>query len=255
MGAFVYNTVRPVNTPKEGTISGSYVFTQSDAMSNHERLLDMDISLSVSSWDENDGVLFADGNTRSADYIMTHSTDRSSPPTISVLYGDDINNLSLAGSVTGVADGFKGDSFSSQSGKIWVAYRSNSSGTLDTVTELFIGKRIQYGGSNGNSPAISQTFGAEHGIVINESLGGQITGKQRYSSKKTFQLSFPNVDATFKSNMEDMKDACNGSMIPFYWSDVDVGVAAAYVRMTDDSLNFQEVSYQRYATTLTMREV
>lgn len=102
------------------------------------------------------------------------------------------------------------------------------------------------------NPDLGVMTGKEFAVTYNESYGGDEFTVQRHSGKKTFNLNFSFVSSTFKGNLQSFRDAVGGPYNSFTYND---GSTSYTVRMSEGSLQFTEVAYDVFSTTLQMREV
>lgn len=94
---------------------------------------------------------------------------------------------------------------------------------------------------------------AIYGNDVQESYGGKEYSDDRWggSKKNTWSFTLSNISQTFKNNLESFRDTVSGSHKTFTFND---GSTSHTVRMSDDSLSFSEVSYQRYSTSVKLRK-
>jgi len=112
------------------------------------------------------------------------------------------------------------------------------------------------GGSNlvfDVEPDFGTTTNAIYGNDVQESYGGKEYSDDRWagSKKNTWSFSLSNISSTFKDELETFRDTVLGSHKTFTYND---GSTSHTVRMSDDSLSFSEVSYQRYSTSVNLRK-
>jgi hypothetical protein len=102
------------------------------------------------------------------------------------------------------------------------------------------------------NPDFGSTTGKEFANTIKESLGGVEYAFQAHTGKKTWTLTWSNISTTFKTQLENFRNAVSGNYQSFTYND---GSSNYTVRMSADSLQFQESTLNRYQTTINMKEV
>lgn len=101
-------------------------------------------------------------------------------------------------------------------------------------------------------PDFGTTTGKEFANTIQESLGGVEYAFQPHTGKKTWSLTWSNISSTFKTQLENFRNAVGGNYQSFTYND---GSSNYVVRMTPDSLQFQESTFERFQTTISIKEV
>jgi len=102
------------------------------------------------------------------------------------------------------------------------------------------------------NPDFGTTTSKEYKNTINESLGGVEYSFQPHTGKKVWTFTWSNISTTFKTQLENFRNAVGGDYNSFTYND---GSTNYTVRMTSDSLQFQESTYQRFQTNIKLREV
>ena len=102
------------------------------------------------------------------------------------------------------------------------------------------------------NPDFGTTTSKEYKNTINESLGGVEYSFQPHTGKKVWTFTWSNISTTFKTQLENFRNAVGGDYNSFTYND---GSTNYTVRMISDSLQFQESTYQRFQTNIKLREV
>ena len=102
------------------------------------------------------------------------------------------------------------------------------------------------------NPDFGGTIAKEYANTVTESLGGIEYSFQPHTGKKIWTFTWSNISTTFKTQLENFRNAVGGDFNSFTYND---GSSSYTVRMTSDSLAFQESTYQRFQTNLKLREV
>ena len=102
------------------------------------------------------------------------------------------------------------------------------------------------------TPDIGQVTGKQYKNDVKESLGGVEYVSQAHTGKRTWEFSWSNISSTFKGNLEGFRNAVGGSFNSFTYND---GSSSYTVRMSQDSLQFTESLFERFSTSIKLREV
>ena len=243
--ANLYNT-EPVGGEQTG---GTQNFAINSDPTNESRLTDQSISYAAGIPAQFDAVRFDLGSSgNSFDTIALYANGSDS---------DDVNWYGSNNSGTGVFSSFiSGSGFVNDFAAGWNVRTdmSNSTryvymraeGQLNIFTEVIIGTKL-----NLTNVTLSGSEGVNYG---NETLvceGGNEFSHQRHGAKKFWHFSLNHVSETYKTNLEAMRDAVDGSHYKFLYYD---GSNFNYVRMSTDSLRFKEVAVGVYNTRLKLTE-
>ena len=125
-------------------------------------------------------------------------------------------------------------------------YMAAYEGQVNTITELIIGKKLDL-----TNVTLSGLEGADYGNDKVFTRGGLEFSNQRYGKKRFFNFNLSFVSETYKTSLETMRDSVDLSHHKFLYYD---GSEYIYVRMSDDSLRFQEVAFGVYDTTIRISE-
>ena len=102
------------------------------------------------------------------------------------------------------------------------------------------------------TPDIGTVTGKAMANELKESYGGVEYTTQPHTGKKTFGWSWSNISNTFKAQLETFRNNVGGNFNSFTYND---GSASYTVRMSPSSLQFTESHYQRYSTSIQLKEV
>ena len=92
-----------------------------------------------------------------------------------------------------------------------------------------------------------------NGLFTNKLNAHKYKGlKQAHTGKKTWEFSWSNISSTFKGNLETFRNAVGGNFNSFTYND---GSSSYTVRMSQDSLQFTESLFERFSTSIKLREV
>jgi len=120
-------------------------------------------------------------------------------------------------------------------------------GSLDGFTEVMIGKKYEFA----LNYDMGTSFKEGWGVDVIESYGGSEYANKRREPKTVWSATWGNISSTMRTSLEAMRDACGGPLKKFLYYDE---TSYHWVRMTEDSLNFTEVSNGRYSTNITLIE-
>ena len=102
------------------------------------------------------------------------------------------------------------------------------------------------------NPDFGITTSKEYKNTISESLGGVEYSFQAHTGKRMWTWTFSNISLTFKTQLENFRNAVGGDFNSFTYND---GSSNYTVRLSPDSLQFQESTFQRFQTNVKIREV
>ena len=235
-------------TTADGTVS-STTFSASSSITNEERANDMSIGTTFTSFGANDALRFDVGTDNSST-----NCDRAAFYFTSA-HGHDMKVFSAASATAmGTANVNKTDSWvkgwnelsfgSEASGRY--KFIQSTTGTIDDITEVIIGKKLLL-----TNVELSITEGKIHGNKVTTSQGGQTYSKKRHDGKKFWSFDLKFVNSSYKTSLETMRNSLYGSHKKFLYYD---GSSFYYVRMSDDSLKFNEVAYGVYDTQIKLTE-
>ena len=111
---------------------------------------------------------------------------------------------------------------------------------------------------NGNNlvfdvnPDFGIMTGKEFANTMHETYSGTEYVVKAHSGKKTWDWNWSNISSTFKTELENFRNTVSGSFKSFTYND---GSTNYTVRMTDESLQFVESTYNRFSKSISIREV
>jgi len=246
----------PVGGDRTG---GTNDFAASANVTNETRLTDVSIS-TAASMPQYDAVQFDMGGTITAiDAVAVYSNaansndvhffNSSSAASGAFGSGDAnfITGTSYADLTVGwnVKTGLSNTSGGSAATQRYFYLYSNVA-TQSTITEAIIGNKLDL-----TNVTLSGQEGANYGNDLISSYGGNEFSNQRHGSKKFWNFSLEHINSSYKTNLETMRDAVDGAHYKFLYYD---GSSYNYVRMSDDSLRFNEIAYGVYSTTIQLTE-
>ena len=123
-----------------------------------------------------------------------------------------------------------------------------SSGGLVGLTEVILGKKLAFEINPDVGIGEQEIFGTD----INTSIGGVEYAVKRHEPKSTRSMNFGNISETFKNNLQTMESHVQNYKKFVYSEDGTTG-AFHYVRL-DSPIKIQEVAFQRYSASFTLRE-
>lgn len=253
--SFFYDNIDLLNaTVEDGTISGT-TFTASESLTNEENFTDQNITTTGTSIGLGDSLRYTLSSAAQAEICMFYYT------------GGNVNTFQLYGSnsattsLTSIAT-MDGDVGSSGSG--WILTDFSTDSDVDSfsyyffdalaahgnLAEILLGKQLAFD----VEPDIGIVEGKEYFVDMAESYSGLQYATQRTSGIRTWKFNWGNISNTFKNNLETMRNSLDGSFSKFIYSESGTTGPFHWVRMTEDSLQFTEVAYQRWSSSIKLSE-
>ena len=242
--------------PVGGDQTGGTTDFAADATSatNETRLTDVSIATAAGMPAQYDTVQFdltASGNT--IDSIAVYSTATNTND-LDWYANDSATTSAYATGITGssmdtVSAGWTvrtGVTVSSSSPATRYYYMRQSVGTNNTLTEVILGTQLSL-----TNVTLSGQEGTNYGNDLMVSHGGNEFSNQRHGGKKFWNFSLEHINSSYKTSLETMRDAVDGAHYKFLYYD---GSSYNYVRMSDDSLRFNEIAYGVYSTKIKLTE-
>jgi len=131
------------------------------------------------------------------------------------------------------------------SGNFQYLFLRSEDGEYTGLSEVILGVPITFD----HEPDIGGSTQKKFATDINTSLGGIEYAYKRHDSQSTWTLNFKNISQSFKDKLASMEAAVTDYKKFVYYD----GSAYNYVRL-DGPINFTEVAYQRYSTSIKLRE-
>ena len=126
-------------------------------------------------------------------------------------------------------------------------YMSAHEEAVATVTQVIFGTKL-----NLTNVELSGTEGKIHGNKILTSQGGVEYSNKKHAGNRFWNFDLKFINSTYKTNLETMRSALYASHDGFLYYD---GSNPYYVRMSDDSLQFNEIAYGVYDTKIKLTEI
>lgn len=245
---FIYPKADFYNVEPVGGALSSTNFAEDTDVTNESRLTDQSTSLAADFPANFDTVRFDLGDTdKTIDSIAVYANGSDA---------DDLNFYGSSSATSGLsfisgsnfADTFaegwnvRADAMSNDTRYVFM----RGTGALAIFTEVIIGTKLALTNVN-----LSGSEGVNYGNETLVSEGGQEFSHQKHGAKKFWHFSLNHVSETYKTNLEAMRDAVDGSHYKFLYYD---GSSYNYVRMSTDSLRFKEVAVGVYNTRIKLTE-
>ena len=123
----------------------------------------------------------------------------------------------------------------------------------------FTGVRYTYGGNYSNytpsrNPDMDVNFNTNYkGISVSQSYGGKIYTNQRYGKQLQWELTYTNLQSSDRTKLEALWNVVDGRRYSFTFSP-DSGTTDYTVRFDDETLKFQQTSYNIYSVSFTITQ-
>ncbi len=232
----------------DGTISGTN-FTPSSVVTNENAINDESISLSVGTMEIDQSLRINLGSVLNPDFAAYYfkSTETA-----------DLQLMSSTSATTGLASRvimtasfsegwYLHESSLAVSRRYWFL-RCQADANLDNLSEFMMGTKLEFE----VNPDIGGKEEEQHGTDNLISYSGVEYSKKRHNPKTILTFNFSNISQTFKNNLQTMESVV-GLEHKFLYSEDGTSGTFHYVKLAD-SMNFTEVAYQRYSTTIKLRE-
>ena len=192
-------------------------------------------------------ITFRDSASTDIDLSAAYSGVLSAVTTLESITGDDTIVTPLDGAVLAIPDSTQTD----DTFFILVTDYAASNFAADvTIGEICMGvsQTISI------APDINViTNDTQHGVTINQTLGGQKSSFKTMGSRKAWSLSWQSFFAADKTALETVWAVTEGERFPFY---IDLGEAATpqlyYVRFAQDGLRFTRLSNNAWSVIITI---
>ena len=255
---FIYPNANLYSADPEGgdQTGGTNNFaTDATSATNETRLTDNSISTAAGMPAQYDAVRFdltASGNT--IDSIAVYSTAEDTDD-LDWYANDSATTNAFATGITGssmttVNEGWTvktGVTVSSSSPATRYYYMKQSAGANNTLTEVILGTKLSL-----TNIELTGDEGKIYGNKTIVSQGGMEYSNKRHNGRRFWNFNLKLISSTYKTSLESMRTATVGSHYNFLYYD---GSAYHYVRMSDDSLQFKEIAYGVYDTSIKLTEV
>ena len=245
----------PVNelasaTLTDGTFNVVDPFNSSNVLTNEERATDQSISTAITSWSAtNDSLRFDLGSAVAIDFIALYfsSSETDNLTLYSNSSSDFSGSLSTSEAMTSTfSKGWTVVTFSSDTKQYWLLRAT--SGAIANLTEVIIGKKYDFDINFDLNNTESDISGSD----IITSYGGNEFSNKRHGQKATWNWAWGNISSTMKTSLDTFKTAVEIDRLKFIYSESGTSGPFHWVRMS--GLDFTEVAYQRYSTSIKLTE-
>lgn len=233
-------------TYAEGTHDGSS-FSASATMVNEDRFFDQSIALPVSAIGANDAIRIDLGSAIAIDTLALYFT--VSETSNATLYGSANADLSSPGSTTSMTATFAADWKVIATADVTLRYWALRSvgGTLDNITEFFIGRKYDFDFEFD----LQNTISKKAGNIITTTYSGSEFSTKKHDPITTWSWKWSFITAAMKTSLETLRDNTEQDRFKFVYYD---GTNYHWVRMSADSLQFTEVAHSIYSTTMNLTQ-
>lgn len=254
---FIYPNANLYSADPEGgdQTGGTNDFaTDATSATNETRLTDVSISNAAGIPAQYDAVRFdlTDSNN-TIDALAVHTTAAITADLDWYANDSPTTNAFATGitgsSITSIPAGWAvrtGLTVSSSSPATRYIYMRSSSGAQNTLTEVILGTKLSLTNIN-----LTGAETLKHGNKSHFTYEGYKFTNQSHGEKRTWAFNLTHINSTYKTSLETMKTALNGSHYKFLYYD---GSDYYYVRMSAKSLQFKEIANGIYDTTLNLIE-
>jgi hypothetical protein len=254
--AFYYDSVgllESTTTDGSGTdVDGDskFEFSASSTLTNEQFAIDQNITNAITGWGINEGLSFNLGSSKAVDFLaLIFNADESDNL---VFEHDTASTGESSARVLTVTDNFTANTwmikeFTEVSRQYWRIF-AISSGGLVGLSEIIFGKKLEFE----INPDIGISEVEKFGTDVNTSIGGVEYAIKRHEPKSTFSMNFSNISQAFKNNLQSM-EAQVQNYKKFIYSEDGTSGTFHYVRL-ESPIQFEEVAYQRYSASFTLRE-
>tara|TARA_R110002020_G_scaffold432798_1_gene642860 strand:+ start:7369 stop:8127 length:759 start_codon:yes stop_codon:yes gene_type:complete len=245
---FYYDTVGLLDaTITAGTYNSSTnVFSvAAGEVTNEHYINDQSIGHAVTSFEVGDMIRISLSAAQTASDILYYNNGSKDFDDLFIYAGANATgSMGLKSEIEITLAGWTANTLTSSSNSQYWFLRSED-GTLSGISEVILGVPLTFE----NEPDIGSSTQERFATDINTSLGGVEYANKRHEAQSTWTLSFKNISETFKNNLLSMQDIVQNYQKFVYYD----GTAYNYVRL-DSAINFTEVAYQRYSTSIKLRE-
>jgi len=244
---FIYDNVGfSEATVTDGTISGT-TFSSSNSVTNEERANDMSISTTFTSFDSGDALRFDVGSgnasTNASAIALYFTSDHGHDMRIYKSSSATAMGSHIAEKTDNFVEGWNIITFSATAGQYWFVH--STTGTINDITEIFVGNRYEFA----INPELSSTIGEEFGTDIMTSYGGNEYGNKRHAPQTTWSFNFSHIHSGQKTVFEELNSNIQNWKKFIYKDDSSYH----YVRLTKP-IGFTEVAPSVFSANINLRE-
>jgi hypothetical protein len=244
---FIYSdpNIYDTGAVTEGTIATT-TFASSDSLTNHERVVDQNISSVVSSWAQNDAIQIDMGADSSPNVCAIYMNTTVAESETIKLYASDTTTVGSE-----IHSGTLGVGWNiidvSVTDKRYFYVRNTTASELDYVAEILVGTKYTFD----RNFDLGGQFGKKFGVSTVESYGGHEYSHKRHDGKQTWKWEWTRMTNAHMNNLITLRDAVEGSRFKFiYYDETDYH----WVRMSDKSLQKKEIAYQTFNTNIELTQ-
>tara|TARA_R100000458_G_C8258177_1_gene233993 strand:- start:792 stop:1568 length:777 start_codon:yes stop_codon:yes gene_type:complete len=251
---FYYDSVGLLeSTIAEGSVTGGSgnvsIFSSGDSIVNPEATIDQSVLVAPTGWGQNEIAQYTLSSAKAVDFLAVYF---NAEETDDIDFEFDSANSGISdGEAVGATDTFSTGwtvfEFTEQTKQYWRII-SKSAGGITGLTEIIFGKKLAFE----INPDIGISEIEEFGTDVNTSIGGVEYAIKRHEPKSTFSMNFSNISQAFKNNLQSM-EAQVQNYKKFIYSEDGTSGTFHYVRL-ESPIQFEEVAYQRYSASFTLRE-
>jgi hypothetical protein len=253
--AFIYDNLDILNaTLTAGTTDGTTFTADSNGATNQDRIIDQSTSLAMTNFTDSatnglggDSMIRIDVGSdyaaTNANVIAVHLTAADTDDLKLYVASSSTTHGTAIATITSFSAGWNVTTFSANAGRYW--FIQSDTGDLD-INEIIIGNKYTFDLERD----LNNQIGKIHGVDEVESWGGIEYANKRHNSKTTWSWNWSNISASMKTSLEDFRDDVSNLKKFLFYDDSSYN----WVRMSPDSLSFTEISYNRFSTSITLRE-
>ena len=219
-----------------------------DTLTTPEASTDQSLATSVGSFAQNDVLQYNLGSAKAVDFLAVYFSSEETDD-IDLEFDTASDGYSEGESLdldTTFSVGWTVSEFSEQTKRYWRII--SRTGDITGLSQVILGKKLAFE----INPDIGISEIEEFGTDVNTSIGGVEYAIKRHEPKSTFSMNFSNISQTFKNNLQSM-EAQVQNYKKFIYSEDGTSGAFHYVRL-ESPIQFEEVAYQRYSASFTLRE-
>ncbi len=258
--SFLYDDIGLIGaTVQAGTFAGT-TFTATPGPDNPERANDQSIGTGVggtNDFDAADAIRFdlGSGVTKaSGGALAVYVTDTPGATVDIQLHAAVSSATAMGAAITldpvgtaSLVSGWNIYSFTPPSASRYWFFAVATASMAELLSEIVIGTKY-------NFPLnfdLNSKLGDISGSDISTSFGGNEFSNKRHGQKATWNWNWGNIPATMKTSLDTMKTAVEIDRLKFIYDDE---TTKHWVRMSQGSLDFTEVAFNRFSTSVNLRE-
>jgi len=229
-----------------GQVQWSFVSTSN--ITGHGRVNDNLDGAPVSFTESKNGVSVSLGSGKQCDFVAFHCSKADSNVTFYIYTSDSAGASYSQLSSTSITVGWNIVSFSATTKQYWVFQVESSTSSMDLeLSEIILGGLVTFP----HMYALDGKFDRIHQNKLIESENGVEYAHKTGVSRRKWDLSMPNIDSTFKGELDNLYGNLDGSDKNFLF--VDDNVDKFYVRMAGKPIVGQ-IASNRYSANIQISE-